>query len=97
MTNPTRRTATVERYHVYGTMRYELRVMYRGRVLRWSIGNGSTAMAIVQNDPTQQPNIGWLCPVDVFACRAHAKRMGFTHVRFVGDWERRTKPVNGAL
>lgn len=27
---PKRKTATIERYHLYGTPRYELRVTYRG-------------------------------------------------------------------
>lgn len=92
-----RRTATIERYHVHGTMRYELRVTYRSETLWWNArdnGVSRTFYAIVQDCPLK----GWGdIPDDVQACRDHAKRHGFTHVRIIGDWSKRTKPKGGAL
>jgi hypothetical protein len=89
-------TATIERYHVWGTHRHELRVMHRGRVVSWYEGL-THVLAIVQDDPTQARDVGWLVSTDVHACRLHAKRQGFTHVRFAGDWSKRTKPKDGKL
>jgi len=93
-----RKTATIERYHVYGTPRHELRVTYRGEFINWwetsPEGAHVHAYAIVQDDPTKDWDGG---PVDVNMCRLYAKRMGFTHVRIVGDWDRRTKPAGGKL
>jgi hypothetical protein len=88
-----RKTATIERRHLYGTPRYQLYVTYCGHTLRWNEGMTS-CYAIVQDDPTGAP-AGM--PADVRIARDHAKRFGFTHVRIAGDWERRTKPRGGAL
>lgn len=88
-----RKTATIERYHVYGTSRYELRVTYRGRVIRWQEGM-TTCMAILQDYPARDCDGQ---PVDVNMARLHAMRQGFTHVRIAGDWTKRTKPAGGAV
>lgn len=93
----TRKTATIERYQVYGTPRYELRVTYRGRTLRWRGEGMSDVWAIVQNDPIWTHHRGQRISSDVYTCRVHAERMGFTHVRIAGDWDKRTKPAGGKL
>jgi hypothetical protein len=89
---PAKRTATIERYHCFGTPHHWLQVHYRGKVLNWSARrpDGSyegQTYADARHDGD-----------DVLAAmRAHAKRMGFTHVRITGDWQGRTKPNGGAL
>lgn len=81
------KTVTIERYHCFGTGRYELRAMYCGATLRWSEGNGVTAFAqCIDGGDVSLRNM-----VET------AKRFGFTHARYVGDWGRRTKPKNGKL
>lgn len=85
-----RRTATIERYHCYGTPRLHLRVTYQGRVLRWRDASSpglSFAMADAEDRGAETLD----------AMRAHARRHGFTHVRIVGDWFGRTKPRGGSL
>lgn len=83
------RTATIERYHVYGTSRFHLRVTYRGFVLRWSEMN--PAWCIVYAD-------AWHLGDDtVNAMIQHAKRSGFTRVKFSGDWTHSRKPVGGSI
>ena len=81
-----RKTATIERYPVFGTWRYELRLMYRGRVVNyWTAGYAR--FLIVQH----------LEPSDITAARGIAKTHNFTHVKFTGDWDRMTKPRGGKL
>ena len=67
-------------------MRYVLSVHYRGHVLRWREGIADV-WAIVQD--------GY--PDSIEIARQHAKRQRFTHVRFTGDWTKRTKPRGGKL
>lgn len=85
-----RKTATVTRAHVYGTPRFDLRVTYRGEVIRWREGSADV-WAIVQH-LSPSPDFD---PVKL--CREYAKRQGFTHIRFCGDWDRYTKPKGGKL
>lgn len=80
------KTATIERYHVYGTPRHNLRLTYRGKTVRWRDG-----IAEVWADA---PHYG-VESIDAF--RAHAKRQGFTHVRIAGDWSKSAKPSGGKL
>lgn len=84
---PKTKTATIERYHCYGTPRYHIRVTYCGRTINWAEGNSTVYADWV--DGSQD--------ADIANARAVAKRFGFTHVRFVGDWERRTKPQGGKV
>lgn len=81
------RTATIERFSMWGTGRATLRVMYQGDVLRWSEGAGVTAMAQATDygDDVRE------------AMRQRARNQGFTHVRYVGDWTGATKPKGGKL
>ena len=85
-------TATIERYHCYGTPHHWLHVHYRGRVLNWSLRDADgyyqgQAYADARDDG----------PEVLQAMRQHAARMGFTHVRIAGDWSGRTKPKGGRL
>lgn len=80
------RTATIERYHRFGTPRHHLRVIYRGRVLWWRDGAGSAI--------ADAPDYG---AESLAAMREHARKHGFTHVRIAGDWQGRTKPKGGKL
>ena len=79
-------TATIFRSHIYGTPRYELIVMYRGRPLNW-YENTTHVFAYVQE--------GYPDSIDI--AKGHARAQGFTHVRFAGDWDKRTKPRGGKL
>ena len=81
-----RKTATIERYHIFGTMRHMIRVTYRGRPLTWW-ENGYSVHAHCEHHG----------PTEVEYMRDHARRHGFTHARIVGDWDHRTKPTGGAL
>ena len=89
---PAKRTATIERYHCYGTSNHHLRTLYRGNVLDWAAyrPDGSYegyAYADARHDGN-----------DVLqAMRDRAKCLGFTHVRIAGDWQGCTKPKGGAL
>jgi len=80
------KTATIERYHVFGTMRHNIRVTYRGNVLTW-----------VTSDPWTRhyADASFYGQESIDAMRQHAKRAGFSHVRFVGDWDKWTKPKGG--
>lgn len=80
------RTATIERYHCFGTPRYHLRVTYKGELLRWRSGG----MSVVA-DAVDYGNETFM------AMWAHARNHGFTHVRVAGDWTGRTKPRGGKI
>lgn len=85
-----RKTATIERYHVYGTRdSYMARVMYRGRVLsHWQSGYCSAAHFPAPGGfPYEWEEIA----------RNHAKRHGCTHVRFIGNFQGVRKPRGGRL
>ena len=81
------KTATIERYHIYGTMNHGLCVTYRGRVLHWTENGGYSVYA-------DAPDWG---QESIDAMRKHALNHGFTHCRFVGDWSKARKPVGGKL
>lgn len=81
-----RKTAVIERYHLYGTQRYMVRLMYRGETL-YDIKAGVKKYH-------DRPHF---IDEDIRELARTAARSGFTHVRFVGDWERRPKPRGGAL
>lgn len=95
------KTATIERYHLYGTCHHHLRVLYRGSVLNWTMRD---AQGYYQGQAyADAMDVG---AETVNAMIGHASRNGFTHVRFAGDWKGRTvrktmkiKPANpkGAL
>ncbi len=71
-----RKTATIERYHMYGTRHYSLKMTYKGYTWHEVTDHG--------NDSTEK-------------LLTLARNRGFTHVKFVGNWDRRTKPKNGSL
>lgn len=74
-----RQTATIERYHCFGTPRYHLRATSRGRVLTWRDADSpglSFAYAIAEDRGAET----------LAAMKARAKRHGFTHCRIVGEW-----------
>ena len=74
------KTATIERHAYYGTPRHYQCVTYRGHVLRWAEPGNVSAMAHAPCNGHE--TIG--------AMIEHARRFGFTHVRFAGDWTRYT-------
>lgn len=77
------KTATIERYHVWGTSHHHLRVTYKGKTLNWWKDG-----AHVYADMLDYGN------ESIDACMEHAKRQGFNRVRFVGDWR---NPPNGGM
>lgn len=84
------KTATIERYHCFGTPNHHLKVTYKGHTLRWS------------NHDAKGYYLGetWADMVDygaesIVAARGHAKKHGFTHVKFTGDWK--NKPRGGKV
>lgn len=79
------KTATIERYHVWGTPRHNIRVTYRGKTLNhWE---GLThSYADMPDSPEAREH-----------CKAYALRQGFDMVRYVGDWSKTTKPKGGKL
>lgn len=81
-----RETATIERYHVRGTPHYCLAVSYRGKDFTPAVSSGSVLQEWIPGDAD-----------GVARCREAAKRCGFTHVKFTGDWDRMTKPRGGKL
>ena len=87
-----RKTATIERYHCYGTVNHHLRVYYRGKTLKWA-----------NRDPEgYYLGESWADMVDygqesIDAARQHAKRQGFSHVKFTGEWSHARKPKGGKL
>lgn len=87
-----KRTATIERYHCYGTPHHWLNVHYRGKVLNWATHreDGSYEGQAYADARHDGPDV-------MEAMRQHAKRKGFTHVRIVGDWAGFTKPKGGKL
>lgn len=84
----TRKTAIAERWPVHGTHNYTLGVRYRGRLLCWV--NGSP--------PTKVYASFLYCGAESEEwARKIAREHGFTHIRFTGDWTKRTKPKGGKL
>jgi beta-mannanase len=86
----TTRTATVTRYHCYGTPQHHLSVSYRGETLRWATHDPQgyyTGNAYADMVDYGQESIE--------AAKDHARKQGFTHIRFAGEW--RTKPRGGKL
>lgn len=84
------KTATIERSHCYGTPRYQLSVRYLGKVLQWrdeTYLGYITAHAYILDDGADA----------IERARTVARRYGFTHCRFTGDWSGRTKPSGGKL
>lgn len=83
-------TATIERYHVYGTPNYCVALFHRGSEYtpkeRDAHGHASTQAQWIPADAE-----------GVELLRQHAKSLGFTHVRFAGDWSKQTKPAGGKL
>ena len=84
------KTATIERWHCYGTPNHHLYVTYKGRPLQWRDPNFpglSFAFAVMVDYGAES----------IEACKAHARRMGFTHVRFAGEWNLNNMPRGGKL
>jgi len=80
------KTATIERYHVWGTPNHCFAMFYRENELT----------------PTHSPT----CPTpqwipDDEQGRVRLLRLahmrGFTHIRYAGDWDKRTKPHGGLI
>lgn len=84
----TTKTAVAERTAVFGTHNYMLGVHYRGRLLRWSVGSPPI---------TAYANFLYLGVESEEHARNIARKRGFTHIRFTGDWTKRTKPKGGKL
>lgn len=86
-----KRTATIERYPVLGTSRDCVALWYRGEELTpRELGHGGLPHRVLTR---------WI-PADaegVAELRAHAKKQGFTHVRFEGWSTKETTPKGGAL
>jgi hypothetical protein len=82
------RTATIERYHVFGTRHYCLSLIYRGRDLTPCFDSLHRVPVMVPDDAE-----------GILRMQRIAKAQGFTHCRFTGDWDRygRTKPRGGKL
>lgn len=74
------KTATLERYAIFGTSRHMQRLTYRGKLVSWPIEGQGRACA-------SAPCYGH---ETIAAMMRHAFNAGFTHVRFVGDWKRYT-------
>lgn len=74
------KTATIQRYPIFGTPYYSLNMLYRGftvwqEVDKWGIRE----------------------PMKELTRIASLQENGFTHFRFTGDWDGRTKPRNGKI
>lgn len=81
-----RKTATIERYRCRGTPRYHLRLTYRGLTLNyWQSGYSLWHDCVHYGDDS------------IEALKDAARKRGFTHVRFTGDWTCARKPKGGAL
>lgn len=81
-----RKTATIERCHCYGTPRFYFCLTYRGRVCSyWQTGHIVYCQTMADDLESLQ------------AMKDHARKQGFTHVKFSGDWDKRTKPQGGKL
>lgn len=81
-----RRTATIERYHVWGTPHYCLGLFYRGEELTPKVSPGSLLAEWIPADDAGRERL-----------RTLAKAQGFTHVRFTGDWSWPFPPRGGKL
>lgn len=97
-----RKTATIVRSHVYGTPRYELSVTYRGETLAWvdsaKYSFAITLYATIQEDRTASDVHRQRTCRDIQWCEGIARKWGFTHIRFAGEWSpNRLKPNGGAL
>ena len=79
-----RRTATIERYHLFGTPYDNIRVTYRGYTLCWR-----------KDIYHVFAHARYYGHESIDAMKQHARRQGFTHVRFVG-WTT-DKPKDGKL
>ena len=77
-----KRTATIQRYHVYGTPNHCLAMFYRDKEI--------TPRRVAWSLPDWIPDDA----AGIEQMRQHAKALGFTHVRFTG-W--RNNPKNGKL
>jgi len=92
MTSTKRKTATIDRYHCYGTPNHHLSVSYRSKVLRWSThdkdgywtGNAYADMVDYGKE-------------SIDAAKRHAINHGFTHVKFTGEWPKGGKPKGGKI
>lgn len=84
------KTATIERYHCYGTPNHHIRVTYRGNVLRWR-DSASPGLSFAMADTVDRGS------ETIGAMIEHARRHGFTHARFTGDWKGRTMQKTMAL
>jgi hypothetical protein len=81
-----RRTATIERYHLYGTSRMVVRLMYRGSTVNWHEGLNHVFAQAAFDDAEA-----------IEQMKTYARKQGFTHVKYEGDWTNRTKPAGGKL
>lgn len=72
------KTATIERYHVWGTPNHCVALWYRGEELT-PLEDGSTVRRQWIPDDVQ----------GVERLRQVAINLGFTHVRYTGEWGRK--------
>lgn len=77
------KTATLERYHCFGTPNHHIRLTYRGETLHWR-DMESPGLSFAFADC---PHFG-TAEVNVMIDRV--RRFGFTHIKFTGDWRGHT-------
>lgn len=76
------KTCTVQRYHVFGTHHHHVQVSYRGHVLQWR-DQSSPGLSFCYADVPEYGDA-------VQRMLDLARRWGFTHARFTGDWQGRS-------
>jgi hypothetical protein len=80
------KTASIERYHVWGTPHYCLALVYRGKDYT---PHESPTCPIPRMIPDDADGIAKLKRV--------ARAWGFSHVQFTGDWDRMKRPARQSV
>lgn len=87
------KTASIERYQMWGTPRHHARAMYRGKTIRYVSSEGGRPVFVILDAP-HWFGLDHDALMAEWRTRLHA--LGFTHIRFVGDWGN-TAPKGGKL
>jgi hypothetical protein len=92
-----RKTATIERYHCYGTPNHHVAAYYRGKRVSYSDYSGGYWNGVVVLDAVHTFGVAQQSLLHNW--RQRLKGLGFTHWRFVGDWgpSGLNKPQDGKL